>query len=171
MKKIVIPTILAATILVAGMFAMMPVEKASTVHSSIASSPLALTATIQPATAAADVATWTIGQPFCVVSVSNAAATDANANLDLAIWAVSTNLVPVGDTGLAVNLGAGAASDAAHDILNQEAAGVISTPICGTTTLSVGNTAAAGDATIDTMVVTVLVQTRGTVAAPAAVLS
>ena len=34
MKKIVIPTILAATILVAGMFAMMPVQKASTIHSS-----------------------------------------------------------------------------------------------------------------------------------------
>ncbi|MGH9922023.1 MAG: hypothetical protein ACRD38_04670, partial [Nitrososphaerales archaeon] len=70
MKKIVIPTILAATILVAGMFAMMPVQKASTVHSSISSSPLALTATIQPATAAADQATWTIGAPFCVLGVA-----------------------------------------------------------------------------------------------------
>jgi hypothetical protein len=38
MKKIVIPTILAATILVAGMFAMMPVQKAATVHSAIGSS-------------------------------------------------------------------------------------------------------------------------------------
>ncbi len=35
MKKIVIPTILAATILVAGMFAMMPVQKAATIHSSL----------------------------------------------------------------------------------------------------------------------------------------
>lgn len=35
MKKIVIPAILAATILVAGMFALMPVEKASTVHATI----------------------------------------------------------------------------------------------------------------------------------------
>lgn len=35
MKKIVIPAILAATILVAGMFAFMPVQKASTVHTSI----------------------------------------------------------------------------------------------------------------------------------------
>jgi hypothetical protein len=33
MKKVVIPTILAATILVAGMFAMMPVQKAATIHS------------------------------------------------------------------------------------------------------------------------------------------
>ncbi len=35
MKKIVIPTILAATILVAGMFALMPVYKASAVHTTI----------------------------------------------------------------------------------------------------------------------------------------
>ena len=35
MNKIVIPAILAATVLVAGMFAMMPVQKASTVHSSL----------------------------------------------------------------------------------------------------------------------------------------
>ena len=33
MKKVVIPTILAATILVAGAFAMMPVQKAATIHS------------------------------------------------------------------------------------------------------------------------------------------
>jgi len=35
MKKIVIPAILLATVLVAGMFALMPVEKASTVHTTI----------------------------------------------------------------------------------------------------------------------------------------
>ena len=35
MNKIVIPAILAATVLVAGMFALMPVQKASTVHTSI----------------------------------------------------------------------------------------------------------------------------------------
>jgi len=34
MKKLAIPTILAATIMVAGMFAFMPVEQASTVHTS-----------------------------------------------------------------------------------------------------------------------------------------
>ena len=35
MKKIIIPTILAATILIAGAFAVIPVENASTVHSQI----------------------------------------------------------------------------------------------------------------------------------------
>ncbi len=38
MKKIAIPAILAATVLVAGMFALMPVQKASTVHTTILSS-------------------------------------------------------------------------------------------------------------------------------------
>jgi hypothetical protein len=35
MKKIAIPAILAATVLIAGLFAFMPIEKASTVHSTI----------------------------------------------------------------------------------------------------------------------------------------
>lgn len=35
MKKLVIPSILTATVLIAGMFAFMPIEKASTVHSTI----------------------------------------------------------------------------------------------------------------------------------------
>jgi hypothetical protein len=35
MKKIAIPTILTATVLLAGMFAFMPVEKATTVHTTI----------------------------------------------------------------------------------------------------------------------------------------
>ena len=35
MNKIVIPTILAATVLVAGIFAMMPVQKATTVHTGL----------------------------------------------------------------------------------------------------------------------------------------
>jgi hypothetical protein len=38
MKKIVIPAILTATVLLAGMFAFMPVEKASTVHTTILNS-------------------------------------------------------------------------------------------------------------------------------------
>ena len=40
MKKILIPTILTATVLVAGMFAFMPIEKASTVHTTITASAL-----------------------------------------------------------------------------------------------------------------------------------
>ena len=38
MKKIAIPSILAATVLIAGIFALMPVEKASTVHTTITAS-------------------------------------------------------------------------------------------------------------------------------------
>jgi hypothetical protein len=42
MKKIVIPAVLAATILVAGMFALMPVQKASTIHSGLTSGTAAV---------------------------------------------------------------------------------------------------------------------------------
>lgn len=42
MKKIIIPTILTATILIAGMFAFMPVEKASAVHTTILSNTMVL---------------------------------------------------------------------------------------------------------------------------------
>ena len=35
MNKLAIPSILAATVLIAGIFAFMPVEKASTVHTGI----------------------------------------------------------------------------------------------------------------------------------------
>lgn len=35
MNKLIIPSILTATVLIAGMFAMMPIEKASTVHTTI----------------------------------------------------------------------------------------------------------------------------------------
>ena len=45
MKKLVIPAILTATVLIAGMFAFMPVEKASTVHTSIGQTANVLTAT------------------------------------------------------------------------------------------------------------------------------
>lgn len=44
MKAVIIPTILAATVLVAAMFAFMPIEKAATVHTTIQSS-LSLRAT------------------------------------------------------------------------------------------------------------------------------
>ena len=35
MNKLTIPSILAATVLIAGIFAFMPVEKANTVHTSL----------------------------------------------------------------------------------------------------------------------------------------
>lgn len=43
MNKIIIPSILTATILIAGMFALMPVDKASTVHTTIISNRLVQT--------------------------------------------------------------------------------------------------------------------------------
>lgn len=54
MKKVVIPAILAATVLIAGIFALMPIQKASTIHSSfggLANTAVnnAMTTTVVPA--------------------------------------------------------------------------------------------------------------------------
>jgi len=59
MNKITIPTILTATILVAGIFAFMPVEQASTVHTTIQDSQTAIKSVTSAVTAysAADSAT------------------------------------------------------------------------------------------------------------------
>ena len=46
MNKILIPTILAATVLIAGIFAFMPVEKASTIHGLIGGTASILTTTM-----------------------------------------------------------------------------------------------------------------------------
>ncbi|MGH9923728.1 MAG: hypothetical protein ACRD38_13355, partial [Nitrososphaerales archaeon] len=96
---------------------------------------------------------------------------DANANLDGGIFGLSTNSATAAEVGLAVNDALGAASIAARDLILSEGVNVLENPVCGTTTVSLINTAAAGDATIDTNAVVVIVQTRGSVAAPAAVLS
>ena len=167
MKKVVIPTILAATILVAGIFAMMPVQKASTVHSGIASSPLVLTAVgLTPANAVSDLATFTVNQPFCVLSVSATPTLDANANLDMAAPTVTTNLHAAANSAL-VNPAVTAVGTPVETLVDTA---TNAENICGTTTLAVLVGSAAGDAA-DTVTLSVTIQTRGSVAAPAAVLS
>jgi len=54
MNKLMIPAILAATVLVAGIFAFMPVEQASTVHTTIQASTTHLVDTTVEATASGD---------------------------------------------------------------------------------------------------------------------
>jgi hypothetical protein len=174
MSKLVIPAILATTILAAGMFVMMPVYKASTVHSglqaSLGGNLVVLTATVNPANAATNTATWTLGVPFCVMGVYRTGGSDANTNLDVGVFTLATDLSPAATTALAIDDAAGAASIAAADILGREAAGVIEMPACGATSVTVETSATAGDAA-DTNVLSVIAQTRGSVIAPAAVLS
>jgi len=167
--KIIIPAILTATVLIAGFFAFMPVEKASTVHVSIGQSQLlALTATgVTPGTAATDTATWTIGQPFCVVAASFTPTVDAGGDLDLAAPTITTNLHAAGNTAT-TNPGV-IAVGTPQNIIPKTAANA--ERICGTTTLVIATSADAGAAATDAVTLNVIVQTQSAATAPAAVLS
>jgi len=77
MNKLTIPTILVATVMVAGIFAFMPVEQASTVHTTIQLQTVIKSDTDMDAT---DTIVLTCTQPFSVTSIvfetDNADATD-----------------------------------------------------------------------------------------------
>ena len=97
MKKIVIPAILAATVLVAGMFSFLPVEKAQTVHTTIQANSdkiITLTAVVTPEGTGADqTATWTVGAPFRVLNILATNTVDAGNDNNLAASVVTTNLI------------------------------------------------------------------------------
>lgn len=78
MNKLAIPSILAAIILIAGMFALMPIEKASTVHTTIqnalpgGASDFALFTTEDTGPSADNFVTCTSNKPFTIyVSMSD----------------------------------------------------------------------------------------------------
>jgi len=171
MNKLTIPTILVATVMVAGMFAFMPVQQASTVHTTSAgSSTDLLTLTTTPLNAAAtDTNTWTIGSPFCVVSISFITTTGSAAGvaLDYGIPTIATNLALAADNVMA-NPGAIADDVTSGELLLSTDANA--PQICGTTTLVLVTTVGAGDAT-DSALWTVLIETNGSVSAPASVIT
>lgn len=87
MKKIVIPAILTATVLIAGMFAFMPIEKASTVHTTVL-------AQAAKATTVVDLSGVTIGATSYVM-LYDGAGTGRTASLEvnLATLALPAGLV------------------------------------------------------------------------------
>lgn len=92
MHKLTIPAILAATVLAAGMFAMMPVERASTTHGSAGSVPGSVTGTsiADGSIATADIADDTIqGTALADAIVLDAATT------------ISGNTLTIGASGTA----------------------------------------------------------------------
>jgi len=74
MNKLTIPAILVATVMVAGIFAFMPVEQASTVHTSatfLGNQNVFKTATdTQASVTAGQIVTIDLGAPFKIVSIS-----------------------------------------------------------------------------------------------------
>jgi len=172
MNKLTIPAILVATVMVAGAFAFMPVEQASTVHNSAGgpSKLLALSANmLAGATVAVDaIATWTIGQPFCVMAASITETVDAGDNLDLTDITLATNMEVATSTTL--NLHTNTATGTPVFLL--EVVDLETPKICGTTTLIMDITGGAGFAASDAVTATVIIETSGTIGtAPAAVLT
>lgn len=89
-KNLLIPAVLAATVLVAGIFAFMPVEKASTVHSQILSNtvPKLAISVADAATVAGETFTLTCTADYAVVGLTfdmGAATFDAADDFNAAI--------------------------------------------------------------------------------------
>lgn len=108
--KLTIPVILATTILVAGIFALQPIDKATTVHTQIIQDTMHLISVAQaanPVDGTADVITCTLAtaSPFNVKSINVSTTTDTNTNLNLVAFSLlSTDLSDDPSvTGLAFN--------------------------------------------------------------------
>lgn len=109
MKKIVIPAILTATILIAGMFAFMPVEKASSVHTTIqAGQATVFSQTVAHTTAAAvaEVRDFTLNcTSDCVITSIVVQSTVSGATANVAsVQAIEVDGIQcVADLGVATN--------------------------------------------------------------------
>ena len=175
MNKLAIPAILVATVMVAGIFAFMPVEQASTVHTTIQDTTanlLELTATgVTPATAATDTATWTIDEPFRVVNIIATNEVDDGTNNDLAPSTVFTNLI-ISNWITEPNPPVANAVGNVRQIIDATSFddGVEALALIGTTTLTVTLADAADHAATDAWTITVLIEVIGSVTAPTAVL-
>jgi len=181
MQKLIL-AILAATVLVAGIFAFLPIQKASTVHTTIQGNAMSKIITVSgnaaprqtnitPAAGgdATDATSCvkTSTSPFEVIAVILETTTDTNSNLDLAAFAdgeLSTNLAD--DPG--VNITADVAVGTADDKFNYLSVNAVpgAQPIVGTTTVTFGPLAdaTAGDAA-DEVTVTFVLRVDGNTAA------
>ena len=78
MNKLIIPAILTATVLVAGMFAFMPIEKAATVHTTILGKRLVVQSALLTGLAAGDLFPFIDSTPHHILS-AHITITDATA--------------------------------------------------------------------------------------------
>ena len=158
--------------MVAGAFAFMPVEQASTVHQSTATLEdqtklVALTATMNNNLAAENVATWTIGAPFCVESISFVTDIDAGGDLNLSAT-IATNIALATDNVLSNPGVIAVAATSGELLLNTD---TDSPKVCGTTDLVFDTTVDAGGVDADETTVTILITVQADLTTPAAVLS
>ena len=138
MNKIIIPSILAATILVAGMFAFMPVQKASTVHTTIQSTILQSVAKSDTDVATGDALTLTCTAPFVVHAINvDADGTLATDTVDVdfdpdgagTVWDLVANFVSAVDLAATPDIEILALSGENHGPLAGLASGTVSVVI------------------------------------------
>ena len=89
----------------AGMFAFVSVEQASTTHTSgNQANIVALSANMLGGAAAATdaVATWSVNQPYCIVAASVTSTVNDGGDLDLDAVTIQTNMHSIGDSTLLV---------------------------------------------------------------------
>ena len=166
MNRIILPTILSFAVLVAGLFAMLPVEQASTVHTTLQDTQeklVILTLTgVEPGTALEDTATWAIARDFKVEGIMGTTTNDAGDNCNLGVTLIRTDTMTAGLI-IAPNPAIfAAAPDNNRNILDNAAAAT--QDITGNARLIVELVADATCAADDSVTLTVLIRTDGTVA-------
>lgn len=176
-KNVLIPAILAATVLIAGIFALMPVDKAQTVHSTILSTGVvqAVANTKSQVNAAATTYTWTSTAPIRIVGfkvVEGASAAHTTSVITIATMdgaAIATAAVTAttpSSAGAAVTYFISESNMAYHSTV---AGGLVvgagfSLPLHTATSFSITKVNTL-QATTTTDTVTLIVQTGGTVTA------
>ena len=175
----VIPSILVITVLVAGIFAFMPVYEATAVHTTIQntqSNLLTLTATVLPDAAGTDqIATWTLTNPFEVVNIIAVNNVDAGPNNnDLAASVVTTNLIATAWITEPNPAAFSAAAPQSRQIIDADSIDGDANEalaIIGTTTLAVSTFEGLNFDTADSVDLVVIIKTTGDQVAPAAALT
>ena len=174
MNKLTIPTILVATVMVAGIFAFMPVEQASTVHTTIQDTQLTFKTTTdtQATVTAGQIITIDLDAPFTLVSLSvsctqgvSATACAGDEDMDLVSYTVDGS--QANTLTITAVTGAGGPGTSTVVIGSSGAlAGAGITAADNITILMANDIASAGTGDFDiTVSVTVLVEGDTTVAA------
>lgn len=146
-KKLVIPTILVATILVAGMFAMMPVQKVTTVHTTIQASTTGLkTVTSTPAAFAIDAASTLTVTAASLPAGTAATLRQITCNYDDGTTAAATDINTITALGEALGAATGHPDIIADAIIPDGGATLGGLDIAFTTTLVVTADATDADA-------------------------
>jgi len=175
MNKLTIPAILVATVMVAGIFAFMPVQEASTVHTTIlADTPtLKISAnTKNQVSAVATTYTWTSTQPMKIIGlIADEAAQTTHTTTVITIIEVNTETIATADATFTTASTVAAASDYFINVKDEYIGSIAGTPtvaagwqmpIEGVTQFQITVVTTAGGATVSNTY-SLVAETGGTI--------